>query len=822
MADGIAAWLEGLGLGQYVQAFVDNEIDVEVLPELTDEDLRELGLPMGPRKKVLKAIGGTPKKERGQGSEARPADDAAASPEAERRQLTVMFCDLAGSTALSSRLDPEDMRDVIRAYQDSCAGVIARFNGYLAKYMGDGILAYFGWPRGEEDDAERAINAALGIVDAVGAIAPPMGQDEPLAVRIGIATGPVVVGDIVGEGAAQEAAVTGETPNLAARLQEIAGANAVVIDPTTRALVGDLFSYRDRGAQSFKGIDGRVEAWNVAGEKIVESRFEAVRGQSRLPLVGRKHELALLCDRWDQASGGEGQVVLLSGEAGIGKSRLTQALMEFLDGKSHVRLRFQCSPYHTNSAFNPIIRHLERAARFEPEDGTDTKLDKLEELLGQAGDIAEHAVPLIAHLLSLPYAGRFGTLNLTPQQIKQRTIEILTGQIFGLAAGKPVLFLFEDAHWIDPTSVELLEEIASRANAAAVLVVITHRPEWSAPFSNRAQATSLQLNRLGRRQITEIVTTIAETSVPDSMVERIIDRTDGIPLFAEEMTRSLVEGGYDAAVEADTIPDTLQASLMARLDRLPRAARELAQVAAVIGREVNLPLLTRTTGLGDAEIAEATESLFQSQLMLKGGYSGDNNIVFRHALIRDAAYQSLLMSRRREIHANVARAMETHFPDVVETQPELVARHDAEAGNVESAIRYWCRAGERATELVANPEAVGHFQNALGQLAQLPAGRERDRRELDILLALGLALIGATGYASDEVRDSYTKAYRLSETCDDDERLFVSARGLWNCVFDRAELEQSLELANELVQLAARDRGPTRSRWPSAPWARHC
>jgi class 3 adenylate cyclase/tetratricopeptide (TPR) repeat protein len=809
MADDIAKWLEDLGLGQYVQAFADNEIDLDVLPELAEEDLRELGLPMGPRKKVLRAIGGAQAKMQAppSGGSAGTAD-VGRTPEAERRQLTVMFCDLAGSTALASRLDPEDMRDVIRAYQDACAGVIARYGGYLAKYMGDGVLAYFGWPRGEENDAERAISAGLGIVEAVGGLARPKNQSDPLAVRIGIATGPVVVGDIVGEGAAREAAVTGGTPNLAARLQETAESDSVVIDPTTRALVGELFSFRSLGARSLKGIDGAVEAWRVTGEEVVESRFEAVRGQSLLRLVGRQHELALMRDRWELAKNGEGQVLLLSGEAGIGKSRLTQALMEALGDTPHFSLRFQCSPYHTDSAFNPIIRQIERAARFEREDAAEVKLEKLETLIDRSGDFADHTLPILAHLLSLPYESKYGSLDLTPQQIKQRTIDVLAAQVFGLAMVRPVLFLLEDAHWIDPTSSELLEQVALRAGAVPILVVITHRPEWRASFANQANATSLQLNRLGRRQIIEFVTAVADRSVPESMIEQIIDRTDGIPLFVEEMTRSLIESGFDVVASADAIPDTLHASLMARLDRLPAPARELAQIASVIGREINISLLARTVGESDDEVLRTTESLFQSQLMQRGGFASDSNIIFRHALIRDAAYHSLLMSRRREIHGKVARILENQFPNVVERQPELIARHDAEAGNVESAILFWRRAGERASALVANAEAVGHFRNALAQLASLPADGERDRAELEILLTMGVPLIGATGYASGEVRDNYSKARELSVALDDREGLFAATRGLWNCVFDRAELTHALELARELVELAQRDKRP--------------
>lgn len=824
MAGSIREWLRGMGLEQYATAFEENDLTVDLAEDLTDQDLRDLGVAsMGHRKTLARAIAalkdGAPPAPRDTAARDRTNDVSArrsprepgpqsAAPLVDRRQLTVMFCDLAGSTALSSRLDPEDYREVIRTYQDSCAGIISRYDGYVAKFMGDGVLAYFGWPRSHEDDAERAIAAGLGVANAIRAIPLPNDGVDPLTVRVGIATGPVVVGDIVGEGAAQEAAATGETLNLAARLQEVAPANAVMISAATRALVGDLFQCQQEPSRVLKGIGDSVEIWRAVGEKGVESRFDAVRGQSLTRFIGRDHELALLRDRWDAAADGEGQVVLLSGEAGIGKSRLMNALMDDIGDEPHFRLRFQCSPYHANSVLHPMIRQLERAARFEPADSSEARLEKLEAVLGLAGVPDDRTVSLVANLLSVPFEARYGALDLTPQQIKHRTLEVLSSQVYGLARKKPVLFLFEDAHWIDPTSLELLELTVPRASTLPVMFLITHRPEWHPPFANQAHTTLLPLSRLGRRPVAEIVRSVADNDVPNAIIERIVERTDGIPLFVEEMTRSLLEGGFAAAENADNIPDTLQASLTARLDHLPAHAKELAQIASVIGREVGLSLLTKVTGCSDSDNAGAVGDLIQSQLMVRGGSSGDDQIVFRHALIRDAAYQSLLTRRRRDIHRKIARTLESDFPNAVESEPELLATHFAEAGDTELAIAYWRRAGERASLLLANNEAIDHYRNALAQLYRLPEGLERDRTEAEIMLAMGVPLIAATGYASTAVRDNYTRARALSENVNDLDCLFTSTRGLWNCVFDRADLDDALDLAQNLTRFSERDSNP--------------
>jgi len=824
MSKAVRNWLAELDLEQYAAAFENNHVDSDLLAELSEDDLKELGVTsLGHRKRLLRAIEmlkgppSLPVAGNGHGSlehsantaETESGTRAQPSGPVDRRQLTIMFCDLADSTALSARLDPEDVRDAIRVYQSACTSIIAGCGGYIARYLGDGVLAYFGWPQSHEDDAERAVSAGLRITDAVRNLAPPKGASQGLAVRVGIATGPVVVGDIVGEGASQEATVTGLTPNLAARLQQVASPNTVVVSAATRQLVGELFLFESTGVHDLKGIGQGIEAWQVSGVHRVGSRFDAIRGRHLTRLVGRTEEFALLRERWASAVAGEGQVVDLSGEAGIGKSRLVQALIEHIGTAPHFRVRFQCAPNDTSSALSPAIRQLERAAGFEAGDDSAVQTEKLKRSLGRWQADDEESLALVANLLMLPIAGGYALPQLSPQQLKQRTLDVLSNQVFGLARQKPVLFILEDAHWIDPSSLELVETIVSGVAEAPVLAVVTHRPDWRAAFLQQPHVTSLQLSRLGHRQIAELIREVTSADIPAGIVEDITGRSDGIPLFVEEMTRAIVESGSGTGgADTPAIPESLQASLMARLDRISQPAKDLAQTASVIGREVPLPLLTRVMGVEEADIGPALDALLLSQLMTRAGSSQDKRIFFRHALIRDAAYQSLLLSRRREIHHRIAEAIEAAFPQIVELQPELVARHYAEAGDAGRAIDYWCRAGKRAVGLVANREAVNHYDNALKQLALTPSGPERDRRELAITLAMGLPLIAATGYASARVRAAYDRARSLSEQLGDAHSLFVATRGLWNCVFDRAELDHALELAQSLVQLATREADP--------------
>ena len=592
----IAAWLRELGLDRYEPAFRENEIDAEVLPDLTESDLSALGLPIGPRRKLLKAIAalreGTEPSSPAEKLPTVPAPVSATAAEAERRSLTVLFCDLVGSTALSARLDPEDLRAVIGAYHRSAAAVIERTGGFVAKYMGDGVLAYFGYPRADEHDAERAVRAGLALVEAVAGLETAAG--ELLQVRIGIATGLVVVGDLIGEGAAQEQAVVGETPNLAARLQALAEPGTVVIAPSTRRLTGGLFDYQDLGAIEIKGLAVPVEAARVVRESGAESRFEALRA-ARTPLVGRDEELALLQRRWQQAKNGEGCIVLISGEPGIGKSRLAQALVEWIAGEPYTRLRTFCSPHHQDHALYPTITQLERAAGYRREDTVDQRLDKLEAVLAQATNDLGEAAPVLAALLSLPTGERYPPLNLTPQKQKEKTLQALVAQVSGLAARQPLLMLFEDAHWSDPTSLELYDLIIDRVPALRALLIVTYRPEFSPPWIGRPHVTSLGLNRLAPRQRAEMITGVTGgKALPREIADQIAYRTDGVPLFVEELTKAVVESGmltdagdrYTAVgpVPALAIPASLEASLLARLDRLS-PVREVAQIGATLGRQ---------------------------------------------------------------------------------------------------------------------------------------------------------------------------------------------------------------------------------------------
>jgi len=797
----VAAWLRGLGLARYEAAFRENEIDWGVLPRLTSDDLREIGVAIGHRRRLLDAIAAL-------AGEPPAAADTPVRADAERRQLTVLFCDLVGSTELSARLDPEDLRDVIAAYHRVVADVVRAFDGFVARYMGDGVLVYFGYPRAHEDDAERAVRAGLGMIDAVGRLDV---KSVELQARVGIATGLVVVGDLIGEGPAEERSVVGETPNIAARLQTLAEPGAVVIGQGTRRLVGDLFEYRDLGAVTIKGIAAPVPAWQILRPSAVASRFEALHGPTLIRLVDRDEEIDLLRRLWARAKSGEGQVVLVSGEPGIGKSRLTAELEEHLRTEPHIRLRYFCSPYNQHSALFPFIDQLGRAAGFARDDSPPVKLEKLEALLARAEPPDEDPA-LLADLLSLPASERHPLPNFSAQRKKERTLEALIRQLEGLVRQLPVVMVFEDAHWIDPTSRELLDLTVERVLSLPVLLIVTFRPDFQPPWTGQPQVTMLALNRLPRHDGNVLVAQIAGgKALPDEVIDQIIDRTDGEPLFIEELTRSVLESGLlreethryvlDGALPPFAIPTTLHDSLMARLDRLS-SVRRVAQIGAAIGREFPYPLLRTVSGLAEGELNAALVRLVSSELVIQRGLPPDAVYAFKHSLVQDAAHASLLRGTRQQLHAQIAEALEAHSPELMETQPEIFAQHYTEAGLVEKSVACWGKAGHRSVARSAMAEAAAQFYKALDQLALLPDGPERQRQELEFHSALGGALQASKGYAAPETGRAYARAQELWEQLGSpSEFLRVPVRqSVYHAI--RGELDLALRLDEELLRLS--------------------
>ena len=714
----VAVWLRGLGLQQYEALFRENDIDAEVLSDLTDGDLEKIGVSLGHRKRLLKAVAALAGPAALPPAAAAPVRPGTPVDAAERRQLTVMFCDLVGSTALSARLDPEDMREVIGAYHRCCANCIERDGGFVAKYMGDGVLAYYGYPQAHEHDAERAVRAGLAMVGAAPKLATAAGS--PLHVRVGIATGLVVVGDLIGSGEAQERGIVGETPNLAARLQSIAEPDSVVIADGTRKLLGNLFEFQDLGANDLKGISGPTRAWSALRPSSVDSRFEALHASGLTALAGREEEFDLLLRRWAKMKSGEGQVVLLSGEAGIGKSRLTAALLERLSDEPHTRLRYFCSPQHTDSALYPIIGQMERAAGLTHDDAPQAKLDKLDAVLAQTATSIEDAA-LFAEMLSLPNDGRYPVLALAGPQRRQKTLEALVAQMEALSHQSPVLMIFEDAHWTDPTSLEAFDRTVDWIAGLRALLIVTFRPDFEPPWIGRAHVTAVTLNRLARRDIDVMIDrVVGNEQLPANIRQDIVERADGIPLFVEEMTKAVLEAKDErealrtvAAIPSPAlaVPASLHASLMARLDRLG-PAKELAQLGAVIGRDFSHTLLAAVARKPEAELAWALDRLIAAGLLFREGAPPHASYLFKHALVQDAAYGTLLRETRRALHARIAEAIESQFAEIAENQPELLARHCTDAGLIEKAAALWGKAGQRSVERSALIEAAAQFMRA--------------------------------------------------------------------------------------------------------------
>jgi class 3 adenylate cyclase len=807
----IGGWLRSLGLEQYEAAFRENGVDETVLPKLTAEDVRDLGVTaVGHRRKLLEAIAEL-RSVKTEPAPSEPSSPAAAAPPkdtaAERRQVTVMFSDLVGSTALSARMDPEDLREVISAYQKCVAETVGRFGGFVAKYMGDGVLVYFGYPQAHEDDSERAVRAGLELVAAVGALK----THAPLQTRVGIATGLVVVGDLIGSGASQEQAIVGETPNLAARLQGIADPNAVVIAESTRKLAGSLFELEDLGAKDLKGVEGSVRAWAALRPSSVESRFEALHASGVTELVGREEELELLLRRWSKATTGEGQVVLLSGEPGIGKSRLTAALMERVAPESHTRLRYFCSPQRTDSALFPIISQMERAARFAHDDTAQVKLDKLDALLAQTFTPRQEAA-LLAEMLSLANDGRHPTFELAPQQRRQSTLEALTSHLEALSQSQPVLMIFEDVHWVDPTSLELLSRTVDRLRTLGVLQILTFRPEFEPPWVGRPYVTALSLNRLGEGEIAAMIDRVTgNKALPEGTRQDIIERTDGIPLFIEEMTRAVLEAESEgdarrtaAAVPSSSVafPASLHATLMARLDRLG-LAKEVAQVGAAIGREFSHSLLAAVTAKPEAELQSALDRVMKAGLLFREGSPPHASYIFKHALIQDAAYSTMLRAKRQQLHSTIAQVLEAKFAEVGSSMPEVVAQQFERAGQNEQAIAYWQRACERDLRRFAMKESIRHYSRALNLVAVMPETTQRSVLELSICLGLGLAHQIGIGPTAKESGLYYERALALSRILPSRGReRFLATWGRWFYQTMSRRSADAFKLSEELVVIA--------------------
>jgi class 3 adenylate cyclase/predicted ATPase len=774
----------------------------------------------------------------------RPATEAPrpVGAEAERRQLTVMFCDLVGSTALSEQLDPEDYREVIQAYNEVCATAIKRFDGHLAKYLGDGLLIYFGYPVAHEDDAQRAVRAGLEIIRAIReqGIEYRRQKNEngigtqhaaPLQVRIGIHTGLVVAGEMGAGDTREPLAIVGETPNLAARLQGLAEPNTVVLSAATHRLVRGYIDCRSLGTQTLKGLSTPVEVYEVHGESRIQSRFELAVTTGLTPLVGREDEVRLLVKRWEKAKEGQGQVVLLRGEAGIGKSRLARAVRERIAPEPHTWLTVHCSPFHQNSAFYPIIEVLQRVLAFRPDDPPEEKLGKLGNALLRTGMNLEDSVPLLASLLAIPSVSS-SQPSLTPQKQREKTLNTLVSLVVQETKLQPVWLIWEDLHWVDPSSLEFINLLIEQAPTTRLLMLLTCRPEFTPTWALRSHITQLTLSRLGRMQVEAMVEKVAAAQVlPSETIRQIVTKADGVPLFVEELTKTMVETLREqsigdrgqgagsvgtqlaAPVPALGIPVTLHDALMARLDRLG-GAKEVAQLGATLGREFPYELLQAVSILNESALQRALQKLVESELLYQRGLLPQAYYVFKHALIQDAAYQSLLKSTRQRYHQQIAQVLGGRFPETKETQPELLAHHYTEAGLIAQAIPYWQQAGQRAAQRSANVEAIQHLTKGLGLLKTLPHTSEHAQQELALQATLGTTLIVTKGHASQEVERAYARALELCKQMGETPQLFPVLFRLASFHYLRAELQEAQELSEQVLRLAQTIQDPVLLLWP--------
>ena len=802
----IAEWLGRQGLGQYAQTLAENHIDYSVLPDLTEDDLEKLGLSLGHRKKLLRAIDavwGT-RQARDTTKVARTGAEAT-SPvqhrEAEFRQITVMFCDLVGSTQLSEKLDPEDLQRIIDSYRRECSTAIRRYGGEVARYLGDGVLAFFGWPYAHEDDAPRAVHAALEIVSVVTKIS----ESVTLACRVGVCSGPVVVGEIRNSTASWSMDAVGETPNIAARLQTLAEPDTVLISESTRRLVSATFDLQGLGPQALKGITEPVRAYRVLAAKSAGSRFEAAHAGTLTPLVGRSSELRLLLDRWEKVKEGDGQVILLSGIPGVGKSRLLHELKSHVEEEPHILLHHQCSPYHNQSAFHPVIEQIEQAAHLIAREADADKITKLQAYLPRSTNSSIEPLLLIANLLSISTENQQHLSELTPQQIKNRTISTLVEMLLAFSVQRPTLCIFEDAHWLDASTLELLELMISRIAHARVLLIVSSRPEFRPTWLAHANVSTHSLTRLSQAEVKTMIRDLLRGgNMPQKLVDQIIEKADGVPLFIEELTSSTLSAplretlGHTEQPASLRVPETLSDALMERLDRAA-PSRRVAQIAAVIGREFSDDLLSAAARIDEEDMQSALSLLEQADIIYRAGVSPFVRFAFKHVLLRDAIYDSLLKSKRQQIHADIAAILVHDFPKLVENQPEVLALHYQEASNHQMAIRYWFESGQRAVAHSANVEAIANFRKALQLLNALPETPERIKQEIDIQLALGIPLIAVRGYTAAETREAFSRARTLCLRLGDIPEYFQALFGLWGNHWMCGKNDEALRMADEFL-----------------------
>jgi len=737
---------------------------------------------------------------------------AAVLPDAERRQLTVMFCDLVGSTALATRLDPEELREHVRAYQGASADVIARFEGHIAQYLGDGLLVYFGSPSAHEDDAQRAVGAGLAVIDAVAALnarQPPGGV--ALAVRVGIHTGLVVVGE-VGGGSRREQLALGETPNLAARLEAMAEPGTVVISAATHRLVERRFSCLDLGAHTLRGVATPQPVYRVLGERATGNRADSLLTASTTPLVGREREVALILERWEAAAEGLGQVVLLSGEAGIGKTRIAQTIGVRLQGASHTRLDSRCSPYRQHSPMHVVAELVQAALGHERDDTPEMVGRRLERMLAQCGLAPEEALPLLCGLLGLPTPSTSRVASWAPQRQRERTIEIVLQVLSALATRRPVLVLVEDLHWIDASSLELLSVLVDQAATSPICVLLTARPDFRPPWAPRSHTTHVTLTRLPRRHTEQMILIVAGNKpLPAEVLQQVVLGADGVPLFVEEITKMVLESGllresddrYELSglLQPLAIPVTLQDSLTARLDRFAEA-KPVAQLAAAIGREFSYELLEAVSPLDPASLHRELARLVEAELLYQRGLLPGASYIFKHALIQEAAYRSLVRATRQQYHRRIATVLAERFPQVGELNPELLAHHYTEANLAAEALPFWQRAGENAARRSALHEATAHFERGLALIAGLPDPRERDRAELSLLTGLGPVLYGTRGFAAAEVERCYARAQELCDRLGDAPEVFAALWGQWGNLIVQGKVNGALEIGEQLLDRA--------------------